>query len=73
MSNVSTYISLNRLCELSSRSRITLILRMRDGELAPDALLDLGGKSQPLFLASRVSELKRLPLRKAAPNLTPML
>jgi len=55
------------------KARGTLLLRMRDGELVPDALLDLGGKPQPLFVAQRVAEIKRLPSRKAAPTLNPML
>jgi len=46
---------------------------MRDGELVADALLDLGDKTQPLFVAQRVAELKRLPSRKAAPVINPML
>ena len=76
MSTPSTkpaYVTLHRLGELSGRSRGTLLLRMRDGELVPDALLDLGGKPQPLFVAQRVAEIKRLPSRKAAPTLNPML
>ena len=35
--------------------------------------LDVGGTPQPLFLAQRVAELKRLPSRKAAPAVNPML
>jgi hypothetical protein len=46
---------------------------MRDGELVPDALLDLGGGPQSLFNVQRVAELKRMPSRKAAPALNPML
>ena len=76
MSTPSTkpiYISLHRLGELSGKARGTLLLRMRDGELMPDALLDLGGRPQPLFDVQRVAELKRMPSRKAAPALNPML
>jgi hypothetical protein len=76
MSNPSTkptYVSLHRLGQLSGKARGTLLLRMRDGELLPDALLDLGGRLHPIFVAQRVAELKRLPSRKAAPNLNPML
>jgi hypothetical protein len=62
-----------RLGELSGRSRNTLLLRMRDDELLADATLDVGGTPQPLFLAQRVAELKRLPSRKAAPVVNPML
>ena len=68
-----TYVSLHRLGELSGKARNTLLLRMRDGELLPDALLDLGGRLQPLFAAARVAELKRMPSRKAAPAVNPML
>ena len=67
------YVTLHRLCELSGRSRNTLLLRMRDGQLLADATLDVGGKPQPLFVAARVAELKRLPARKAAPAINPML
>jgi hypothetical protein len=76
MSNPSTkptYVSLHRLGELSGKARGTLLLRMRDGELVPDALLDLGGRLHPLFVSQRVAELKRLPSRKSAPVINPML
>jgi hypothetical protein len=33
----------------------------------------VGGTPQPLFLAQRVAELKRLPSRKAAPVVNPIL
>lgn len=68
-----SYVTLNRLCQLSGRSRVTILLRMRDGEITADAQLDLGDRALPLFATHRVDELKRLPLRKAAPNLNPML
>jgi len=68
-----TFVSLHRLGQLSGKARNTLLLRMRDGELVADAMLDLGGKPQPLFAAGRVAELKRMPSRKAAPALNPML
>jgi hypothetical protein len=68
-----SYVTLNRLCQLSGRSRVTVLLRMRDGEITADALLDVGDRTLPLFAAGRVDEFKRLPLRKAAPNLNPML
>ena len=71
--NKPAYVTLHRLGELSGRSRNTLLLRMRDGELLADATLDVGGTPQPLFLAHRVAELKRLPSRKAAPAVNPML
>jgi hypothetical protein len=38
-----------------------------------DATLDLGARKQPLFIVARVEELKRLPLRKAATPINPML
>lgn len=69
----TTYVSLHRLALLSGNARGTLLLRMRDGELMPDALLDLGGKPQPLFVAQRVAEFKRMPSRKAAPAFNAML
>jgi hypothetical protein len=34
---------------------------MRDGELLPDAHLDLGGRLHPLFVATRAPDRKRLP------------
>ena len=39
-----SYVTLNRLCELSGRSRVTILLRMRDREITADALLDVGGR-----------------------------
>ena len=76
MSNPSTkptYVSLHRLGQLSGKARGTLLLRMRDGELLADATLDVGGTPQPLFVAQRVDELKRMPSRKGAPTVNPML
>ena len=35
------YVSLHRPGQLSGKARGTLLLRMRDGELMPDALRDL--------------------------------
>ena len=67
------YVSLHRLGQLSGKARNTLLLRMRDGELVADALLDLGGRLQPIFAAARVADLKRMPSRKAAPAVNPML
>ena len=68
-----TFVTLHRLGELSRKARGTLLLRMRDGELLPDAHLDLGGRLHPLFVSARTDELKRLPSRKAAPAINPML
>jgi len=75
MSHLSkpTFVTLHRLGQLSGRSRATLLLRMRDGELVADAVLDVGGRPLPLFALARIDELKRLPLRHAAPTLNPML
>ena len=67
------YVSLHRLGQLSGKARNTLLLRMRDGELVADAQLDLGGRLQPIFAAARVADLKRMPSRKAAPAVNPML
>lgn len=54
------YVSLNRLAQLSGRSRVTLLLRVKDGKLPPDALLDLGnGKSLPQFFPHRAAQLRR--------------
>ena len=72
-STTPTFVTLHRLGELSGKSRGTLLLRMRDGELLPEAQLDLGGGLHPLFVSARTSELKRLPSRKAAPAVNPML
>ena len=72
-STKSTYVSLHRLGQLSGRTRATLLLRMRDGELVADVQLDLGGRLQPIFAAARVADLKRMPSRKAAPAVNPML
>jgi hypothetical protein len=56
------YISLNRLARLCGRSRVTLLLRLKDGMLPPDAVLDPGnGKLLPLFLAQRALQLQRAP------------
>ncbi len=71
--NKPTYVTLHRLGEFSGRSRNTLLLRMRDAQLLADTTLDVGGTPQPLFLAQRVAELKRLPSRKAATAVNPML
>lgn len=76
MSNDSTkpiYVTLHRLGELSGRSRGLILLRMRDDELVPDAYLDLGGRRYPLFALSRAADIKKLPSRKKAPAINPML
>ncbi len=56
------YVSLNRLAQLCGRSRITLLLRLKDGKLPPDAVLDPGnGKLLPLFFAERAVPFQRGP------------
>ena len=48
------YISLNRLAQLTGRSRVTLLLRLQDGKLQADAAMDIGGgKLLPLFFADK--------------------
>jgi len=71
--NKPRYISLHRLCALSGRSRVTLLLRMRDGELAPDATIDLGDREIPIFAECRVPEVRNMPLRKNPTMPNPML
>lgn len=73
LSTKRTYVAPHRFWQPSGRSRATLLLRMRDGELVADAILDVGGRKQPLFVSTRADELKRLPLRKAATTIHPML
>jgi len=55
MSTLATtrcYISLNRLAQLTGHSRVTLLLRLKDGKLQADAAMDIGGgKLLPLFFA----------------------
>lgn len=56
------YVSLNRFARLCGRSRVTLLLRLKDGLLPPDAMLDPGnGKLLPLFFAHRAAQLQRAP------------
>jgi hypothetical protein len=50
------YISLNRLAKLSGRSRMTLLIRLKDGKLQADAVLDLGkGQDLSLFDPQKVA------------------
>ena len=50
------YISLNRLAQLTGHSRVTLLLRLKDGKLQADATMDIGGgKLLPLFFADKVA------------------
>ena len=59
MSTLATtrcYISLNRLAQLSGHSRVTLLLRLKDGKLRADAAMDIGGgKLLPLFFADKAT------------------
>ena len=67
------YVSLHRLCALSGRSRITLLLRMQAGELIPDAILDAGGRELPLFSTGKIADAKCMPLRKSPRPISPLL
>jgi hypothetical protein len=59
MSTLATtrcYISLNRLAQLTGHSRVTLLLRLKDGKLQADATMDIGGgKLLPLFFADKAA------------------
>jgi hypothetical protein len=58
------YLSLNRLAQITGRSRVTLLLRVKDGLLIPDAVLDIGGgRCLPLFLSEQAG-----PLRQPTPQ-----
>jgi hypothetical protein len=60
------YLSLNRLAQITGKSRVTLLLRVKDGKLIPDAALDIGGgRSLPLFLTEQAE-----PLRQPQPRPT---
>ena len=54
LASTRRYISLNRLAQLTGRSRVTLLLRLKDGKLQADAAMDIGGgKLLPLFFADK--------------------
>jgi len=59
MSTLATtrcYVSLNRLAQLTGHSRVTLLLRLKDGKLKADAAMDIGGgKLLPLFFADKAT------------------
>ena len=59
MSTLATtrcYISLNRLAQLTGHSRVTLLLRLKDGKLQADAAMDIGGgKLLPLFFVDKAA------------------
>lgn len=53
------FISLHRLALLTGHSRVTLLLRIKDGKLLPDATIDVGnGRFQPLFCPDKVALLR---------------
>lgn len=50
-------ISLSQLAKLSGRSRMTLLIRLKDGKLQADALFELGnGQVLPLFDPRKVTQ-----------------
>lgn len=62
------YISLNRLAKLSGRSRVTLLLRVKDGKLLPDAMLDVGdGRSLPLFHPDKAAQFRTVATKTSHP------
>jgi hypothetical protein len=61
------YLSLNRLAQITGKSRVTLLLRVKDGKLIPDAALDIGGgRSLPLFLPEQAGPLSQPQPRSTA-------
>jgi hypothetical protein len=61
------YLSLNRLAQITGKSRVTLLLRVKDGKLIPDAALDIGGgRSLPLFVPEQVGPLRQPESRSTA-------
>lgn len=67
------YVSLNHLARLTGRSRVTLLLRLKDGKLLPDAMLDLGnGRLLPLFRPEKAAQLRTVPATKS-PGPNPLL
>jgi len=66
--NTPCYISLNRLAKLTGKSRVTLLLRLKDGKLPPDATLDIGdGKSLPLFRPDTVAQFRPVAAKTSHP------
>ena len=62
------YVSLNHLARLSGRTRVTLLLRLKDGKLLPDAMLDLGnGKSLPLFRPEKAAQFRTATAKTSHP------
>lgn len=61
------YLSLNRLAQITGKSRVTLLLRVKDGRLIPDAALDIGsGRFLPLFLPEQAGPLRQPQPRSSA-------
>jgi hypothetical protein len=48
-----------------------VLLRLMNGDLPIDAMLNIGGREVPIFSPERVAELKRLPALPAS-TLNPM-
>ena len=64
------YISLNRLAQLTGHSRVTLLLRLKDGKLQADATMDIGGgKLLPLFFADKAAPSLAVSTKAAHPLL----
>ena len=56
------FISLSQLAKLSGRSRMTLLIRLKDGKLQADALFELGnGQLLPLFNPQKVALFQKKP------------
>jgi hypothetical protein len=56
------FVSLHRFAQLTGRNRATLLIRVKDGRLLPDAWLEVGpGRLLPLFLASSAVSLRKTP------------
>ena len=62
------FISFHRLSKLSRRGRANLLLQMLSGQLQPDALLEVGGRTQPLFIPQRAAELSLFSVRHLLPH-----
>jgi hypothetical protein len=64
------YVSLNRLDQLTGHSRVTLLLRLKDGKLLADAAMDIGGgKLLPLFFADKAAPPQAAATKAAHPLL----
>jgi hypothetical protein len=59
-SEADHYVSLHRFAQLTGRNRATLLIRVKDGRLRPDAWQEVGpGRLMPLFLASSAVSLPK--------------